>query len=169
MCLPCTQEKLDQFDIPMMNSNGGDELGTPFATSIDAIEGATTGMSVGDRLATIQTFLSDASKPEALAQPGHLFPLRARAGLLTERRGHTEGSIEIIRLAGLREVGVIIEIMDEFGKMIKGDALKQFAKIYNLTFVSIEELYDEVYNKDSAGSVPLSAVDEDTLEAMAKV
>lgn len=169
MCLPCTQAKLDQFNIPMMNSNGGDELGTPFATSIDAIEGATTGMSVGDRLATIQTFLSNDSKPEALAQPGHLFPLRARAGLLTERRGHTEGSIEIIRLAGLKEVGVIIEIMDEFGKMIKGEALKQFAKIYNLTFVSIEELYDEVYNKNSSGSVPLSAVDEETLEAMAKV
>ena len=84
-------------------------------------------MSVGDRLATIQTFLSNDSKPEALAQPGHLFPLRARTGLLTERRGHTEGSIEIIRLAGLKEVGVIIEIMDEFGKMIKGEALKQFA------------------------------------------
>ena len=79
------------------------------------------------------------------------------------------GSIEIIRLAGLKEVGVIIEIMDEFGKMIKGEALKQFAKIYNLTFVSIEELYDEVYNKNSSGSVPLSAVDEETLEAMAKV
>jgi 3,4-dihydroxy-2-butanone 4-phosphate synthase len=169
MCIPCTQEKLDQFDIPMMNSNGGDELGTPFATSIDAVEGATTGMSVSDRLATINTFLSNDSKPSALAQPGHLFPLRARTGLLTERRGHTEGCVEILRLAGLREVGVIIEIMDEFGKMIKGDALKQFAKIYNLTFVSIEELYDEVYNKDSAGSVPLSAVDEDTLEAMAKV
>ena len=169
MCLPCTQAKLDQFNIPMMNSNGGDELGTPFATSIDAIEGATTGMSVNDRLATIKTFLSDESEPKSLAQPGHLFPLRARAGLLTERRGHTEGSIEIIRLAGLKEVGVIIEIMDEFGKMIKGEALKQFAKIYNLTFVSIEELYDEVYNKNSSGSVPLSAVDEETLEAMAKV
>jgi len=169
MCLPCTQAKLDQFNIPMMNSNGGDELGTPFATSIDAIEGATTGMSVNDRLATIKTFLSDESEPKSLAQPGHLFPLRARAGLLTERRGHTEGSIEIIRLAGLKEVGVIIEIMDEFGKMIKGEALKQFAKIYNLTFVSIEELYDEVYNKNSSGSVPLSAVDEKTLEAMAKV
>ena len=168
MCIR-DRAKLDQFNIPMMNSNGGDELGTPFATSIDAIEGATTGMSVGDRLATIQTFLSNDSKPEALAQPGHLFPLRARTGLLTERRGHTEGSIEIIRLAGLKEVGVIIEIMDEFGKMIKGEALKQFAKIYNLTFVSIEELYDEVYNKNSSGSVPLSAVDEETLEAMAKV
>jgi len=169
MCLPCVQSKLDQFNIPMMNSNGGDELGTPFATSIDAVEGATTGMSVGDRLATIRTFLSNDAKPLALAQPGHLFPLRARPGLLTERRGHTEGCVEILRLAGLKEVGVIIEIMDEYGKMIKGESLKQFAEIYNLTFVSIEELHDEVYNKNSTGSVPLSAVDEKTLESMAKV
>ena len=169
MCLPCTQEKLDQFGIPMMHSNGCDEFGTPFATSIDAVEGATTGMSVNDRVATISTFLSDSSKPDSLAQPGHLFPLRARPGLLSERRGHTEGCVEILKLAGMKQVGVIIEIMDEYGKMIKGDDLKQFADIYNLTFVSIEELHDEVYNKDSEGSVPLSAVDEATLESMAKV
>jgi len=168
MCLPCNQDKLDQFKIPMMHTNGCDQFGTPFATSIDAVVGATTGMSVGDRLATIKTFVSDSSQPESLAQPGHLFPLRARPGLLTERRGHTEGCVEILKLAGLKQVGVIIEIMDEYGKMIKGEALKQFAEIYNLTFVSIEELYDEVYNKDSSGSVPLSAVDEKTLEAMSK-
>ena len=169
MCLPCTQEKLDQFEIPMMHTNGCDQFGTPFATSIDAVEGATTGMSVSDRIATIRTFVSDTSKPSSLAQPGHLFPLRARPGLLTERRGHTEGCVEILKLAGLKQVGVIIEIMDEYGKMIKGESLKQFAEIYGLTFVSIEELYDEVYNKDSSGSVPLSAVDEKTLESMSKV
>jgi 3,4-dihydroxy-2-butanone 4-phosphate synthase len=169
MCLPCNQEKLDQFEIPMMNCNSMDKYGTPFATSIDAVEGATTGMSVGDRLATINTFCSDESKPNSLAQPGHLFPLRARPGLLSERRGHTEGCIEIIRLAGMKEVGVIIEIMDEYGKMIKGDALRQFAKIYNLTFVSIEELHDEVYSKSESGRVPLSSVSKETLENMMKI
>jgi 3,4-dihydroxy-2-butanone 4-phosphate synthase len=169
MCLPCNQEKLDQFEIPMMNCNSMDKYGTPFATSIDAVEGATTGMSVGDRLATINTFCSDESKPNSLAQPGHIFPLRARPGLLSERRGHTEGCIEIIRLAGMKEVGVIIEIMDEYGKMIKGDALRQFAKIYNLTFVSIEELHDEVYSKSESGRVPLSSVSKETLENMMKI
>ena len=169
MCLPCNQEKLDQFEIPMMNCNSMDKYGTPFATSIDAVEGATTGMSVGDRLATINTFFSDESKPSALAQPGHLFPLRARPGLLSERRGHTEGCVEILRLAGMKEVGVIIEIMDEYGKMIKGDTLRQFAKIYNLTFVSIEELHDEVYSKSESGRVPLSSVSKETLENMMKV
>ena len=168
MCLPCNQEKLDQLEIPMMNCNSMDKYGTPFATSIDAVEGATTGMSVGDRLATINTFCSDESKPSALAQPGHLFPLRARPGLLSERRGHTEGCVEILRLAGMKEVGVIIEIMDEYGKMIKGDTLRQFAKIYNLTFVSIEELHDEVYSKSESGRVPLSSVSKETLENMMK-
>ena len=168
MCIPCNQEKLDQFEIPMMNCNSMDKYGTPFATSIDAVEGATTGMSVGDRLATINTFCSDESKPSALAQPGHLFPLRARPGLLSERRGHTEGCVEILRLAGMKEVGVIIEIMDEYGKMIKGDTLRQFAKIYNLTFVSIEELHDEVYSKSESGRVPLSSVSKETLENMMK-
>jgi len=168
MCLPCNQDKLDQFKIPMMHTNGCDQFGTPFATSVDAVVGATTGMSVGDRLATIRTFVSDTSEPSSLAQPGHLFPLRARPGLLTERRGHTEGCVEILKLAGLKQVGVIIEIMDEYGKMIKGESLKQFAEIYGLTFVSIEELYDEVYDQDSSGSVPLSAVDKRTLEAMTK-
>ena len=163
MCLPCTQEKLDQFKIPMMHSNGGDEFETPFATSIDAIDGATTGMSVSDRLQTIKIFVSDKSKPNSLAQPGHLFPLRARQGLLSERRGHTEGCVEILKLAGLKQIGVIIEIMDENGMMIKGDALKRFAEVYDLTFVSIEELYDEVYNEDSSGSIPLSAIDQHTL------
>lgn len=169
MCIPCNQEKLDQFEIPMMNCNSMDKYGTPFATSIDAVEDATTGMSVGDRLATINTFCSDESKPSALAQPGHLFPLRARPGLLSERRGHTEGCVEILRLAGMKEVGVIIEIMDEYGKMIKGDTLRQFAKIYNLTFVSIEELHDEVYSKSESGRVPLSSVSKETLENMMKV
>lgn len=169
MCLPCTQEKLDQFGIPMMHSNGCDNFATPFATSIDAVEGATTGMSVIDRVATISTFVSDTSAPTSLAQPGHLFPLRARPGLLTDRRGHTEGCVEILKLAGMKQVGVIIEIMDEYGKMVKGDDLKQFADIYNLTFVSIEELYDEVYHKKSSGSVPLSSVDRKTLENMVKI
>jgi 3,4-dihydroxy 2-butanone 4-phosphate synthase len=142
-----------------------DKYGTPFATSIDAVEDATTGMSVDDRLQTIKTFCSNTAKPTALAQPGHLFPLRARPGLLSERRGHTEGCIEILKHAGMQQVGIIIEIMDEYGKMLKGDNLVNFAKIYNLTFVSIEELYNEVYVNDS-GKVPLSSIDQKTLENM---
>ena len=147
MCLPCLQERCDRLDIPMMRTNNNDKFGTPFTVSIDAIEDTTTGMSVFDRLKTISVFLDESSNPKELAQPGHLFPLRARPGLLKERRGHTEGSIELCLLSGLKPVAVIIEIMNEDGTMIKGEQLDDFSKIYNLSIISIEEIYDAVYNK----------------------
>lgn len=147
MCLPCLQERCDRLEIPMMETNNNDKFGTPFTVSIDAIEGTTTGMSVYDRLKTISVFVDENSKPNQLAQPGHLFPLRARPGLLKERRGHTEGSVELCLLSGMKPVSVIIEIMNEDGTMTKGEQLEKFAKIYNLNIISIEEIYDAVYNK----------------------
>ena len=147
MCLPCLKERCDRLDIPMMRSNGGDVLGTPFTVSIDATEGTTTGMSVDDRLKTINVFLNEDSKPTQLAQPGHLFPLMAKPGLLKERRGHTESSVELMRLAGLKEVAIIIEIMNDRGTMIKGKDLEDYAKIYNLTLISVEEIYQAAYGK----------------------
>jgi len=147
MCLPCLQERCDRLDIPMMRTNNQDKFGTPFTVSIDATEGTSTGMSVNDRLKTISVFLDEASKPTELAQPGHLFPLRARPGLLKERRGHTEGSVELCLLSGLKPVAVIIEIMNEDGTMTKGEQLETFAKIYNLNIISIEEIYEAVYNE----------------------
>ena len=131
----------------MMRTNNNDKFGTPFTVSIDAVEDTTTGMSVFDRLKTISVFLDEDSKPTQLAQPGHLFPLRARPGLLKERRGHTEGSIELCLLSGLKPVAVIIEIMNENGTMTKGEQLDEFSKIYNLSIISIEEIYNAVYNK----------------------
>jgi 3,4-dihydroxy 2-butanone 4-phosphate synthase/GTP cyclohydrolase II len=147
MCLPCLQERCDRLEIPMMETNNNDKFGTPFTVSIDATEGTTTGMSVYDRLKTISVFLDENSKPNQLAQPGHLFPLRSRPGLLKERRGHTEGSVELCLLSGMKPVSVIIEIMNEDGTMTKGEQLEKFAKIYNLSIISIEEIYDAVYNK----------------------
>jgi 3,4-dihydroxy 2-butanone 4-phosphate synthase/GTP cyclohydrolase II len=147
MCLPCLQERCDRLSIPMMETNNNDKYGTPFTVSIDAIENTTTGMSVYDRLKTISVFVDENSKPGQLAQPGHLFPLRARPGLLKERRGHTEGSVELCLLSGMKPVAVIIEIMNEDGTMTKGEQLEKFAKIYNLNIISIEEIYDAVYNQ----------------------
>jgi len=148
MCLPCLQERCDRLDIPMMRTNNNDKYGTPFTVSIDAIDGTTTGMSVFDRLKTISVFLDENSEPKELAQPGHLFPLRGRPGLLKERRGHTEGSIEIVKYCGFKPVAVIIEIMNEDGTMTKGEQLEKYAKIYNLNIISIEEIYEEIYNKN---------------------
>jgi 3,4-dihydroxy 2-butanone 4-phosphate synthase/GTP cyclohydrolase II len=147
MCLPCLQERCDRLSIPMMETNNNDKYGTPFTVSIDAIENTTTGMSVYDRLKTISVFVDENSKPGQLAHPGHLFPLRARPGLLKERRGHTEGSVELCLLSGMKPVAVIIEIMNEDGTMTKGEQLEKFAKIYNLNIISIEEIYDAVYNQ----------------------
>jgi 3,4-dihydroxy 2-butanone 4-phosphate synthase/GTP cyclohydrolase II len=147
MCLPCLKERCDRLDIPMMRTNNNDKYGTPFTVSIDAINDTTTGMSVYDRLKTISVFLDENSNPSELAQPGHLFPLMARPGLLKERRGHTEGSVELVKYCGMKPVAVIIEIMNEDGTMTKGEQLEKFAKIYNLNIISIEEIYEQVYNK----------------------
>jgi|TARA_Y100000389_G_scaffold6283_1_gene6040 3,4-dihydroxy-2-butanone 4-phosphate synthase len=146
MCLPCTSEKLDQFEIPMQFSNDKDLFATPFATGIDAAKNVTTGMSLEDRLETIQTFVSNDGKPEDLSLPGHLFPLRASENLLQDRQGHTEGTIELLKLADVEQVGIIVEMMDWQGQMIKGDGLERFAKLYNLPFISIEQIKNEVYN-----------------------
>lgn len=146
MCLPCTKERLDKLKIPMMPSNDRDPLQTPFTVSIDAVEGTTTGMSVQDRLKTISVLLNEDSKPEQLHYPGHLFPLRAKDGLLKDRRGHTESSVELVKLAGFKPVSVIIEIMNKDGTMTKGQQLYNFARTYNLKIVTIEEIYKEVYS-----------------------
>jgi len=145
MCLPCNGERLERLKIPMMPTNNLDTLQTPFSVSIDAVEGTTTGMSVSDRLKTISVFLDENSRPEELSQPGHLFPLKARPGLLKERRGHTESSIALMRLAGMKEVAVIIEIMNKDCTMCKGKDLKKFVKKHKLRIVSIQEIHDELY------------------------
>lgn len=145
MCLPLLQATCDRLDIPMMNRNNNDKYGTPFTVSIDAVEGTTTGMSVYDRLKTISVLVNDNSKPEELAQPGHLFPLRARPGLLKDRRGHTEAAVELMLASNLKPIAVIVEIMNDDGTMTKGEQLESYAKIYNLNIISVQEIYDAVY------------------------
>lgn len=146
MCLPCSSKILDRLNIQMMVENSNDKLGTPFTISADAIT-TTTGMSVHDRLKTISVFLDDNSKPDQLQKPGHLFPLRAKDKLLRERRGHTEASIELLRLAGLKEVGVIAELINEDGTMSKGEDIKKFARKHNLKIISVEEIYNFAYKE----------------------
>jgi 3,4-dihydroxy 2-butanone 4-phosphate synthase/GTP cyclohydrolase II len=145
MCLPVLQKTCDRLDIPMMNRNNNDKYGTPFTVSIDAIEGTTTGMSVYDRLKTISVLVDDNSKPNDLAQPGHLFPLKANPDLLKGRRGHTEASLELVIAAGLKPIAVIVEVMNDDGTMTKGKQLDSYAKIYGLNIISVQEIYDAVY------------------------
>lgn len=145
MCLPCTADRLERLSIPMMQSNNLDKFATPFANSIDASQGISSGVSVHDRMATIEKFVSEVSVPTDFAQPGHLFPLRARPGLLQERQGHTESSIELCLLANVKPVAIIIEIMNDDGTMAKLPQLEEFAKTFDLNIVAINDIFKYKY------------------------
>jgi 3,4-dihydroxy 2-butanone 4-phosphate synthase/GTP cyclohydrolase II len=153
MCLPCTSDRLEKLDIPMMYSNKLDKFTTPFANSIDAAHGISTGVSVSDRLQTIKLFVDDASKPEEFAQPGHLFPLRARLGLLEERQGHTESSVELCNLAGMKPVAVIIEVMLPTGEMARVPDLTKFCQHFGLKMISIDEIIEYKHGKHENASI----------------
>lgn len=144
MCLPCEGNVLDRLGIPQMVSNSNDPLETPFSVSIDHIE-TSTGMSADDRLKTISLLTDETSRPEQVQMPGHLFPLRARAGLLYDRRGHTEASISLMKMAGLKPASIIVEIMNDDGTMTKGDQLKAFCKKHQLLLISIEEICEAIH------------------------
>lgn len=147
MCLPCLSDRLERLDIPMMHTNKLDKYSTPFANSIDSNGDSTTGVSVKDRLVTINKFTSETSIPTDFCQPGHLFPLRARKGLLKERQGHTESSIEICLSAKLPPVAVIIEVMNEDGSMARLPQLEELAVKFNLNIISIDEIIESKYEK----------------------
>ena len=140
MCLPCTGDILDRLGIPQMVSRSNDPLETPFSVSIDHIE-TSTGMSADDRLKTISLLTDPTSKSEQVQMPGHLFPLRAKPNLLNDRRGHTEASVQLMKMAGLKPVSIIIEIMSDDGTMTKGEKLVNFCKQNGLKLISIEEIY----------------------------
>lgn len=147
MCVPAEGDVLDRLELPPMVINNTDVNQTPFTVSVDAAVGTTTGMSVHDRLATISILVDEDSKPEDLNRPGHLFPLRASDNLLKDRRGHTEGSVELMKLAGLKPIAIICEIMNDDGSMTKGPQLNKFAVENGLVLISIEELYEAIYNQ----------------------
>lgn len=144
MCLPVSGELLDKLDIPMMVQDSTDPLNTPFTVSVDAKAGVTTGVSAGDRLATIKTMLDPTSKPEDLTRPGHLFPLRARDRLLLERRGHTEVSVVLTKILDMTPLAVISEIMSFDGSMSRLPELDILSTRHNLQMISIEDICEEL-------------------------
>src|ERR1035437_1356188 len=143
MCIACSAEIIDKLDLKPMVENSTDKNGTPFTVAVDGAEGTTTGMSVYDRLKTISVFVNENAKSSDLNRPGHLFPLRAKSNLLLDRKGHTEGSVLLMKMAGLKESAIIVEIMNLRGEMRKGWELKCFAARNKLTMISIEELFEE--------------------------
>lgn len=117
ICLALTEQRCDELDLPLMTQNNTSNFGTAFTVSIEAKHGVTTGISAADRAHTILTAINPATRPNDLARPGHVFPLRARRGGVLVRPGQTEASVDIARLAGLTPAGVICEIMNDDGTM----------------------------------------------------
>src|SRR5512139_3972627 len=140
ICLTLTAERCEHLRLPLMVASNTSSFGTAFTVSIEAKKGVTTGISAADRATTILTAINPASKPEDLARPGHVFPLRARPGGVLQRAGQTEGSVDLARLAGLYPAGVICEIMNEDGTMSRVPELMEFARHHNLKIVTIKDL-----------------------------
>ncbi len=119
ICLPITAERLDELDIPLMVSSNTSPFCTAFTVSVEAKQRVTTGISAHDRTETIKAMINPEPRPEDIARPGHIFPLRARDGGVLVRAGHTETVVDLARLAGLYPAGVICEIMNEDGSMAR--------------------------------------------------
>lgn len=140
ICLSLTPERVEELNLPMMTDDNTSPFGTAFTVSIEAKRGVTTGISVADRAKTIQTAINPKTRPEDLARPGHVFPLKARPGGVLQRAGQTEGSVDLARLARLYPSGVICEIMNDDGTMARVPELMEFAKKHNLKVVTIKDL-----------------------------
>src|SRR6267378_1697151 len=141
ICLAMTGERLDQLELGPMVLHNTANLGTAFTVSIDARgRGITTGISSYDRAQTILAAVAPQTRPEDLARPGHVFPLRSRPNGVLERRGQTEASVDLARLAGLHQAAVICEIMNRNGSMARGSDLARFCSEYGFTIVTVAHI-----------------------------
>ncbi len=140
ICLTLSPDLVDSLQLPMMVSDNKSPYGTGFTISIEARTGVTTGISAADRARTIQAAVAPDARPYDIISPGHIFPLRARAGGVLVRLGQTEGSVDLARLAGCRTAGVICEIMKDDGTMSRMPDLEQFAAEHDLKIVTIADL-----------------------------
>lgn len=142
VCVSLLEEQLQQLGLPLMvpAENNRSRHGTPFTIPVDAAQGITTGVSAADRTVTIQAMMQPQAKPEDLVRPGHVYPLKAKVGGVLERAGHTEGAIDIVRLAGFKPAAVLCEVMNADGTMTRGEALQVFAQTHDFPLLSIREL-----------------------------
>ena len=142
ICLALTEKRCDELQLPLQASANTARFGTAFTVSIEAREGVTTGISAADRAHTILTAIDSKCRPENLARPGHMFPLRARNGGVLVRAGQTEGSVDLCRLAGMNPAAVICEIMNDDGSMARLSQLELFAAEHKIKIISIRDLIE---------------------------
>src|SRR5437899_391872 len=140
ICLPLTEERCEELQLFPQTTENTSSMGTAFTTSIEAREGVTTGISAADRAKTILTAVDPKTRPQDLARPGHVFPLRAKSGGVLVRVGQTEASVDIARFAGLQPAAVICEIMNDDGTMARMPELELFAEKHGLKIISVADL-----------------------------
>ncbi|CAH0223225.1 3,4-dihydroxy-2-butanone-4-phosphate synthase [Erwinia aphidicola] len=140
VCLCLTEQRLQELELPMMVQDNTSAYGTGFTVTIEAAKGVTTGVSATDRLTTIRTAIADDTKPSDLNRPGHVFPLRGRAGGVLTRGGHTEATIDLVTLAGFKPAGVLCELTNDDGSMAHAPEAIVFAKQHDMPVVTIEDL-----------------------------
>ena len=140
ICVPMTNEKADRLALYPQASENTSRYGTAFTVSVDAAEGVTTGISAADRAHTVQVICRDDAAPTDFVRPGHMHPLRARDGGVLVRAGQTEGAVDLARLAGLKPIGVICEIMNEDGTMARAPDLRRFCEKHGLKMCSVADL-----------------------------
>lgn len=149
ICMPMTGELADSLALPPMVVKNTDNHETAFTVSIDHVE-TSTGISAFDRSLTAMKCIDPAAKPEDFRRPGHMFPLRAKAGGVLERNGHTEATVDLCRLAGLQPCGLCCEIMGDNGEMLRTPELMKVAQKWSMPFITIKDLQDYIRAKNAA-------------------
>jgi 3,4-dihydroxy 2-butanone 4-phosphate synthase/GTP cyclohydrolase II len=140
LCCPLSPERADELGLEFMSPRNTALHGTAFTVSVDAVHGTTTGISAHDRAVTIRALADPKTKPEDLARPGHIFPLRAVPGGVLRRAGHTEAVVDLLKLAGMRPVGVLCEILNEDGSMARAPELLEMAQRFGIKAITIADL-----------------------------
>lgn len=141
ICMPMSEEYVEKLKLPQMVENNTDNHETAFTVSIDHIT-TTTGISAVERSITALACVKEDAKPEDFRRPGHMFPLKAKKNGVLERNGHTEATVDLCRLAGLKECGLCCEIMREDGTMMRTEELSKLAQQYQMKFITIKDLQD---------------------------
>ena len=152
VCLCLTDERVRQLALPMMVEANSSHYQTAFTVTIEAAQGVTTGVSAADRITTIRAAIADGANPSDLHRPGHVFPLLARTGGVLTRRGHTEATVDLMQLAGLKPFGVLCELTKEDGSMARLPDLVAFGRLHQMPVLTIEDLvqYRQLLSERSA-------------------
>ncbi|UTV30061.1 3,4-dihydroxy-2-butanone-4-phosphate synthase [Photobacterium atrarenae] len=158
VCLCLTEERVQKLALPMMVENNTSANQTGFTVTIEAAEGVTTGVSAADRVTTIKTAIADDAKPSDLNRPGHVFPLKANPDGVLARRGHTEATIDLMRLAGRKPYGVLCELTNPDGTMSRLPEVIAFGEKFNMPVLTIEDLAAYRLAKEVANSEQPQAV-----------